>query len=68
MPALDIRIGVTSKGVARVTALGRDRADRLRALAFIARILPALDQIDEAAKKPDLVEVGGGSDSGPYAV
>jgi hypothetical protein len=53
MGDLNIRVAITSKGVARVQALGRNGADRERALRFITRILPALDQIDAAAHEKD---------------
>jgi hypothetical protein len=56
MGDLDVRVAITSKGVARVQALGRNGADRERALKFITRILPALDQIDLAVRETEMVE------------
>jgi hypothetical protein len=56
MGHIDIRLQISSKGVARVQALGRDSADRERALKFITRILPALDQIDLAVRETETVE------------
>jgi hypothetical protein len=56
MGHIDIRLQISSKGVARVQALGRDSADRERALKFITRILPALDQIDLAVRETEPVE------------
>ena len=53
MGDLDVRVAITSKGVARVQALGRNGADRKRALKFIAKILPALDQIDAATREKE---------------
>jgi molecular chaperone GrpE (heat shock protein) len=53
MGNLDIRVAINNRGVARVQALGRDKADRERALKFITRILPALDQIDAATREKE---------------
>jgi hypothetical protein len=58
MGNLDIRVAINNSGVARVQALGHDSDDRERALKFITRILPALDQIDAATREsePETVE------------
>jgi hypothetical protein len=55
MRELDVRVMVSSRGVSRVQAMGRDSLDRQLALAFITRIVPILEELDRVAKDQGLV-------------